>query len=158
MKRVTLLVAVCLGVAPSLGVADEKPGISSGVPPFLVTVGSINRQKGEIGLRNRTVRFVWEPNRRAVYEEHGWTLTLASTQVFDVKGKKLTSEELWKRIAAGAVVAVSADGKEVDPGFLKAFAKDTLVFVSAEYAVNHVTQQAARAPALVPGDAVPAAR
>jgi hypothetical protein len=138
--ELTLLIAVYCGIAPALFEAIEAPRMPAGVPPHLVTVGSIDLQKGEIGLQNRTVRFVWEPNRKAVYEERGWTLTVESAEAFDANGKKLKREELWKRIAVGAVVALSADAQEVDPAFLEALAKDTLVFVSAEHAVNHVPQ------------------
>ncbi len=152
MERIAMFSFVLLGIAAGIAQADEKPKAAAvwvPVPPRLVTVGRVDQQKGEIDLRNLTVRFVWEPNRKAIYEDHGWTLSLASAEVFDVENKKLTNDELWKRIAVGAVVAISADAKKVDRAFLKALAKDTLVFVSPEYAVNSVLQSA-RQPVLVP--------
>jgi membrane-associated protease RseP (regulator of RpoE activity) len=73
-----------------------------------------------------------------VYEHFGLTLSTAmeAFQVFDVDGQKLNDDEVWKRMAVGTVVAVSADAKKVDPTFLKTLAKDTLVVVSPIYAVN----------------------
>ncbi|MBA4062205.1 MAG: hypothetical protein C0501_00595 [Isosphaera sp.] len=47
-------------------------------------------------------------------------------------GKKVATDEAIKRIAAGAVVVVSADGKPVSPAFLKVFKDDTLVLASPE--------------------------
>jgi hypothetical protein len=49
-------------------------------------------------------------------------------------GKKLTAEEAMKKLAGGAIVVVSGDGKPVSPAFLKVFKDDTLVLVSPELA------------------------
>lgn len=152
MVRTTLSLFVLLGVVLCEAQADEKPEAAKAqlaVPPRLVTVGRIDQQNGKIDLRDLTVRFIWDPNRKAIYEDHGWTLSLESAEVFDVENKKLTNDELWKRVAVGAVVAISADAKKVDRAFLKALAKDTIVFVSPEYAVNSVLQSA-RQPVLFP--------
>lgn len=138
-RRDALLAATALGAAV-LGVAqaDEKPAVHVAVPPRFVTIGRIDKQKGEIELRELTVRFVWDPDRREVYEESSWTLLPDSMEAFDVNNNKLPKDQLWKRLAVGAAAAVSADAKKIDPIYLKALAKDTVVFVSLEYAVNHV--------------------
>jgi hypothetical protein len=47
-------------------------------------------------------------------------------------GKKLTTEEATKKLAGGAIVVVSGDGKPVSPAFLKVFKDDTLVLASPE--------------------------
>jgi hypothetical protein len=47
-------------------------------------------------------------------------------------GKKLDKEEAMKKLAAGAIVVVSGDGKPVSPVFLKVFKDETLVLASPE--------------------------
>lgn len=49
-------------------------------------------------------------------------------------GKKVDKEEAVKKLAGGAVVVVSADGKPVSPVYLKVFKDDTLVLASPELA------------------------
>jgi hypothetical protein len=47
-------------------------------------------------------------------------------------GKKLDTQDAIKKIAGGAIVVVSGDGKPVSPVFLKVFKDDTLVLTSPE--------------------------
>ena len=49
-------------------------------------------------------------------------------------GKKVSTEDAVKKIASGAIVVVSGDGKPVSPASLKVFKDDTLVLVSPELA------------------------
>ena len=58
-------------------------------------------------------------------------LALALT-VTTADGKKVEKEDALKKLAGGAVVVVSADGKPVSPAFLKVFKDDTLVLSSPE--------------------------
>jgi hypothetical protein len=50
-------------------------------------------------------------------------------------GKKVDKDEAMKKLAGGAVVVVTSDGKTVSPTFLKVFKDDTLVLVSPELLV-----------------------
>ncbi|MFO0823591.1 MAG: hypothetical protein U0792_10830 [Gemmataceae bacterium] len=50
-------------------------------------------------------------------------------------GKKVDKDEAMKKLAGGAVVVVTSDGKAVSPTFLKVFKDDTLVLVSPELLV-----------------------
>jgi len=123
------------------GQADDAPqAAQAAIGPRLATVARVDQEKGEIELREVMSRVVWNPQRKVVYEHFGLTLSTAmeAFEVFDVDGQKLTDDEVWKRMAVGTVVAVSADAKKVDPMFLKTLAKDTLVVVSPMYAVNAV--------------------
>jgi hypothetical protein len=129
MARLILLATACLAIVGSVSAATTP------VPPRLYTVDNIDQKKGDIVGVCHTVRFI---NHVPLYETQGWTLSLPSTDCFDVQGNKLTVEQIVKRLSVGDVVAVSADGGKVDPVFLKALAKDTLVFVSKDYAVNNV--------------------
>jgi len=119
--------------------ADDAPQAAKmAMGPRLATVARVDQENGEIELREVMSRVVWNPQRTVVYEQRGFTLSPAmeAFDVFDVNGHKLTDDEVWKRIAVGTVVAVSADAKTVDAMFLKVLAKDTLVVVSPMYAAN----------------------
>ena len=47
-------------------------------------------------------------------------------------GMKVEAEAATKKLAAGAIVVITNDGKPVSPAFLKVFKDDTLVLVSPE--------------------------
>jgi hypothetical protein len=158
MGRTQLLVVLFSAIAAAIGArtasAQEKPQSFRGVPPRFVTVLQIDQQAGEQELVNVTVRFVaeevirqvkqdgkveeaTETIHKPVYEEKMvGSIALDSADVFEAGGKKLSSDEVWKRVAVGAAVVVSADGKKVNPAYLRALAKDTLVFVSPQIALQ----------------------
>src|SRR5262249_3926458 len=71
------------------------------------------------------------PVTKTVTVELGDVKDLAITTA---DGKKLETEAALKKLAGGAVVVVSGDGKPVSPTFLKVFKDDTLVLVSPELA------------------------
>lgn len=58
--------------------------------------------------------------------------TVKDLTVTTADGKKVDTEDAMKKIAAGAIVVVSTDGKPVSPTFLKLFKDDVLVLVSPE--------------------------
>jgi hypothetical protein len=137
MKRNALFFFLLLLIAfRSAQAADAPQAEKAAIGPRLVAVARVDQQNGEIELREVMSRVVWNPQRTVVYEQRGFTLSPAmeAFDVFDVNGHKLTDDEVWKRIAVGTVVAVSADAKTVDAMFLKVLAKDTLVVVSPMYA------------------------
>lgn len=139
MPRNALFAFVLLAIAFRSARADDAPqAAKAAIGPRLVAVARVDQQNGEIELREVMSRVVWNPQRTVVYEQRGFTLSPAmeAFDVFDVNGHKLTDDEVWKRIAVGTVVAVSADAKTVDAMFLKVLAKDTLVVVSPMYAAN----------------------
>jgi hypothetical protein len=145
--------------------AEPQPHLLA-APPRLTTVAAFDEQEGELTIASIAVRFVWEsipgetgsdgdagPSqgvcRRPVFETRGWTMALDAATFFDASGAKLTTDEIADRIKVGSVVAVSVDGNAVDPAYLAALAKETLVIVSPEYAVNNV-EMATDAPAFQP--------
>jgi hypothetical protein len=69
---------------------------------------------------------------KPVYEERSEVINVKRAWVFEGSGKELSTDEVWKRVAAGVAVAVSVDGKDVGPAYLKALAKETLVIVSPQ--------------------------
>ena len=56
-------------------------------------------------------------------------------KVTTADGKKVETADAVKKIAGGAVVVVSADGRPVSPNFLKLFKDDVLVLASPELTV-----------------------
>ncbi|MCE9567264.1 MAG: hypothetical protein K8U57_35125 [Planctomycetes bacterium] len=48
-------------------------------------------------------------------------------------GMKVDTEAAMKKLAGGAIVVITSDGKPVSPAFLKVFKDDTLVLVSPEF-------------------------
>ena len=167
MERMKFLLVFLMAFTVVPAWAQEKPAARSSVPPRFVTVLQTNPRKGELELSNVTVRFVPETRTRAVerdgkveeeerttiatvYEESMvGTVVLESAQVFEAGGKKLSGEEVLKRVAVGTVVAVSADGKEVSPAYLGALAKDTLIFVSPQLAMQAAVKAHAAPGALL---------
>ena len=149
MIRTKLLVVLTLIVAATTAAAQEKVEIPTGLPPTFATVIATNKPQAVLELGDITVRMVPEERvqqvekdgkiedvkytvYRPVYEQHIRKIELKSAEVFDARGKKLKSEEVWKRLATGAIVLVSADGKSVDPAYLGVLAADTLVIVSPQ--------------------------
>jgi hypothetical protein len=87
-------------------------------------------------------------------------------------GKDVSKADAMKKLTDGAVVIASADGKKVDPKFLKLFRDDTLVLMSPDF-INFPGQGGGRlgrpimrplpavigggvAPAILPAQPVPA--
>ena len=91
--------------------AAINPGNPGGAPPAVVTK--------EI------------PVQRQMTVELGEVKDLVVTTA---DGKKLDKDEAIKKLAGGAVVIVSGDGKPVSPAFLKVIKDDTLVLTSPELA------------------------
>jgi len=50
-------------------------------------------------------------------------------EAYDPKGKRLSAEDLLKRVKAGTMVLVAADEKHVDPAFLSILKDDAVVLV-----------------------------
>jgi len=70
-------------------------------------------------------------------------------------GKKLDKEEAIKKLAAGAIVVVSGDGKPVSPVFLKVFKDETLVLASPELILPQGGALPGSRPAMRPLPAAP---
>jgi hypothetical protein len=54
---------------------------------------------------------------------------LADLDLYDARGKKLTAEELHRRVRVGSVVAVASDENAVDPAYLSVLKEDAVVLV-----------------------------
>jgi hypothetical protein len=156
MVRTKLLVVLSLGIAGATAGAQEKAKTPKGLPPTFAIVLAMDKAEAVLDLGDTTVRMVSEERAKRVEkdgkveavkytvykpigEQHVRKLELKSAEVF-TRGKKLSTEEVWKRLTVGATVLVSVDGKSVDPAYLGVLAQDTLVFVSPQYAQRIVAQ------------------
>jgi hypothetical protein len=152
MSRTKRLVVLWLAITGSAGAAEEQARERSSVPPRLATVLEVRQKEGELVLTSVTVRNVVEQRVRVevvngkaeevaytmmkpVYEERSEIIDLKRAWVFEGSGKELSKEEVLKRVAAEMAVAVSVDGKDISPTYLRALAKETLVIVSPQHAV-----------------------
>jgi hypothetical protein len=178
MRKVSLIAAVFFAVAWLAVAEDGAPSYPrpKGVLPQFATVSSIDPQQNALFLETVTTRvgaviLAREEERngkvvrltqtiyKPVYETQVRPLALETAEVFEAGGKKLSSEEIWKRVAVGATVLVSVDGQPVDSASLRTLAKDTLIFMSQPYADNAPTRPIYEAPpkqpALDPADDEP---
>lgn len=105
MVTVTRTEKVQIGVAPAIAPA---PGNNGAVPPVQAV--------REVSV-SKTV-------------ELGEVKDLVITQA---DGMKVEADVAMKKLAEGAVVVMTSDGKAVSPAFLKVFKDDTLVLVSPEF-------------------------
>jgi hypothetical protein len=119
--------AVPRGEGPLLVTAQVEDGklvsrreVSVTVPVQVTEKVNVN---GAIETRTRTV---YRTEKRAYAME--WDLKKATFQA--AGGKKIDRETAYKLLAKPRPVAVSSDGKPVDPAWLKALAKSTLVIVA----------------------------
>jgi hypothetical protein len=58
-----------------------------------------------------------------------YTNAIKDLDIYDGAGKKLTAEDLLKRVKAGSVVVVAADENAVDPAYLRPLKDDAVVLV-----------------------------
>jgi hypothetical protein len=142
MGRLKFVFALFLTVVASVAIAEEQPNIAPIVPPRFVTVHQIDKSNGKIALTTVTVRVMARapakeketdglkgPKVEPIYETLVESYEPGVGEVFDTHGKKLTDEDIWKRVKVGAIVLVSGDGNKVDPTYSEMVAKETLIFV-----------------------------
>jgi hypothetical protein len=136
-----MLIAGALLAAPAPG---DKPNFPQGTTPTLATVADIDKDAGTCTLRTTIVKLV-AVNQEVVENVNGMlvkkivTVTrlvpemkdekvaIKGTPITDAEGNKIAEEDAWKRLMPGTTVVVSADGNKVDPAYLAAFKKETLV-------------------------------
>ena len=149
MVRVCVSAVLTLEIAAATVGAQEKAKAPTGPPPEFVTVLAMDKAEGvlELGYSivregehirieytyvadDGSIRTVERISPKPVYEQRVLKLKLKNAEVFEPSGRKLGGEEVWKRLGLGATVVIPVDGKAVDSAYLRALAKDTLVFVS----------------------------
>jgi hypothetical protein len=115
------------GLPPEIVTARVVKGTLVGTRLETVHVNVMREVKEKVGGKEVVKRvFTVMPVTRMT--ERRWSLDKAT--ITEAGGKKLDKEALTRRLAKPAVVLVSADGKTIDPGYLKVLQKDTIVIVA----------------------------
>jgi hypothetical protein len=142
MKAIVSIFA-CPLLAVSVALAQPAP---TGLPPSFKIVSGTDPAKGLIAFREITYRTVQVQREVAevvngmtikktvtsneiVAEERTTQIDASSSRVITPDGKQLPIEEVWKRLKANTVVAVSADGNTPAAAFLRALNAQTLVII-----------------------------
>jgi len=153
MRHAALALALVAGAVAQAAHAQVKLPFSP--PPRLAVASGVDPKTDSLECAYHTVRFIWEiqtltekrdgvdvrtamPVRRNIFESRVVSIPLDKARVFDAAGQELSKAEVILRLTPDSVIALSADGNPVDPLYLKALAKDTLVVASIDYAVNNV--------------------
>ena len=137
--------------------AAQMPGDAS---PEFVTVTKLDKANGLIGYRVFCLRpvhetFIREQDGkqvkqtilRHVCEQQDCSVSMKEARVYDSKGWRLAHSVAWERLAVGAMVLKSADGKKLNPRYLRVVRDDALILVIPE-----------REPAIIAEEPVPKAK
>lgn len=136
LATLTLAVALAAPVPP-----DARP---AGPPPQIVELlpdsdGKVRLSVTRTHTLTRKVRKVANGKVETVEQQYATTRTMRVelTEVKDLEGftadgKAVDRADLLKRVGGGGTVVVTADGRKVDPKYLRLFRDDTLVLVSPE--------------------------
>jgi hypothetical protein len=84
---------------------------------------------------NKNGQNVVEPQQREVVSNVMTRVELSEVKdltIWSADGKEADKPMALKKLAEGAIVVISADGKKVDPKFMKLFRDDVLVLASPE--------------------------
>lgn len=136
------MIAICLAlVAASPAMAQPN-----GPPPTLKIVTSVDMKKGmlffkEVAYKPVTVTREREVDMNGVKvkqqytevsmipEERVMTIDVSKSRVITTDGKQLPIDEVWKRVKANTVVAVSGGFNTPSEGFLRALNTEVLVVI-----------------------------
>jgi hypothetical protein len=139
------ILSIVTGLLIIASVAVAQPG-PSGPPPSFKVVGSTDPAKGLIVFRETVYRTV--PVQREVVEivngvrikktvtgyetvaeERTTQIDATNSRVITPAGKQLPIDEVWKKLKANTVVAVSADGNTPAAAYLRALNAETLIII-----------------------------
>jgi hypothetical protein len=141
------LASLMIGLVGSIASAQQAP---TGAPPTLEIVHLVMPEKGIIVCRQvsfttelRTIeeKIVVNGQERVIartvavpiMRESELRFDLAVSRVITTDGKQLPIDEVWKRLKAKSVVAVSANSTAPAPAFLRVLHPDTLVIIPGQF-------------------------
>jgi hypothetical protein len=148
VSRLTTAAVLVLGVSVAFGQPEQVPQAS---PPTIVTVKEVRADRGELVCDLLVAERV-EVTRTKVIEEKGVkkevaektfvtravptqvTFPLKASTFLTVGGKKVTDEDVAKRVTPGTLLFVSVGGKP-DPAYLKVLRDDTLILVTPGWGI-----------------------
>jgi len=140
--------AVLVLAGTSFAQPEQVPQAS---PPAIVTVKEMRADRGELVCDLLVAERV-EVTRTKIIEEKGVkkevaekafvtravptqvTFALKPSTFLTVGGKKLTDEDVAKRVTPGTLLLVSAGGKP-DPAYLKVLRDDALILVTPDWGI-----------------------
>ncbi|MBI2808232.1 MAG: hypothetical protein HYX68_24870 [Planctomycetes bacterium] len=139
-------IALALLTSVILASSVHAQGAPSGTPPSLRLVHGVNKKKGEITflvtvtrvvpvvveeevIVNGQAQKVTVTKYQTVLEQRFQAINAASSRVITTAGQQLPIDQVWKRVKANTVVAVSDNGAVPAAAYLKALSVDTLVII-----------------------------
>jgi hypothetical protein len=146
MMRSTILAAMVLALLTGPGRGQDATKVPSGPAPSIFAVAEVDRTAGTYtvnqavtvqvpvstektiivgGMEKKVAVTSLKTEYRTEIRRH----TLKGLEFYNVKGEKLKDDEAMKRFVPGAVVLLSADGKKVDPAYLRIVKDDALIVV-----------------------------
>ncbi|MCI0377932.1 MAG: hypothetical protein L0215_10015 [Gemmataceae bacterium] len=143
--QITILSAAFLFVPPPV---QQRPGFPSGPQPIFAVVAGVEPAAGTIQVRRLEAVQV-AVNVPESVQVNGQAITIMRTayrqesrmvevvysldksQAQTAGGKMLAKEEIGKHLRPGSVILLSADGRPVDPVYLRAIQTDTVILVVA---------------------------
>jgi hypothetical protein len=87
-------------------------------------------ENGKQVLKQQETEIMTQTYIQKGFSDFGSKFTMAD-------GSSLTSEQAIKKVKDGATILITADGKPIDPGWLKVVGTDTVVMVTGELAQAH---------------------
>jgi hypothetical protein len=130
MVRCSFVGVVVALAALSPAWAQEKVALPKGQAPHFCIVTEVNKDGLVIMQFGPTKgEFTMVSKYKPVFKE---------IDAFDPKGKKLTADEVAKRLKPGSVVLISVDEKPVDPAYLAIVKDDTVILVGGGFRVEGV--------------------
>jgi hypothetical protein len=133
MKSTILALLASYLVYPAL--ADDDPVLPKTATPTLQVIRKIDQDAGMITvalmlpvLAEDKAKGKDGPSKFKL-EASEATIDVADYKAQTVAGKKLETQELWRRLKVGQVVVVSLDHRGLDPAYRKALARDVVIFV-----------------------------
>ena len=134
------------GVFLAAGLASAQPPALASPPPIFHVVGKTIPEKGLvvflsyksvsemvpvkelINVNGKQVE-VTKYATRVTYVPVETTNDISNARVITTESKQLAIDEVWKRLKAGTVVAVSTDGQAPAAPYLRALNANTLVII-----------------------------
>lgn len=143
MSRLIAFLVVCLSALPAS--AGEKAKVN-GLPPILVVLGTVDREKQEVGYSvlqmvtvpvtvTQTIMKDGKPVpvtvlvHRNEMRESSHRIDLAKSKIVTAAGKPLTPADALNTLKPGSPVLVSTNGHMIDGDMARALRPETLILI-----------------------------
>jgi hypothetical protein len=143
----SLLSMLVLGCLVATAGAQDTTKTVSGPAPSIIVVSSVDSAGTLLSKQIQVVtvpvqvpkevivggmkQIVFQTEYRYETREVMVKHLLRGAEYYNAKGEKVKQEDALKRLTPGTIVLVSADGRKVDPAYLRIIKDDTLILVQA---------------------------